>query len=113
MPTYDNTGTVSYTIGKPPRAFVPGQTDFATPLILDHLDGISRTADTPRFNLLRDRHDLTFAAAGQQTVVLDDPHQVKTVLITTDVQCDLYFNAADNECDNYGIRINGNRSDGN
>lgn len=96
MPTYDNTGSVSYTIGKPPRTFIPGQTDFATPLILDHLDGITRTADTPRFNLLRDRHDLTFAGVGQQVVTFADPHLIKAILISASMAVDMFLGDASN-----------------
>lgn len=103
MPTYSNTGSRVLVIGNPPRTFAPGDTGFESVLILDHLDGVVRTADTPRFNLLSARHDVPFAGAETKTVVLADPHQIKTVLITTDVQCDLYFGAADNVP---AIRIN-------
>jgi hypothetical protein len=96
MPTYDNTGTVSYTIGKPARVLAPGQDGFETPLILDHLDGVTRTADTPRFNLLRDRHDLTFAGAGRQTVSFTDPHLVKAVLISSSMAVDMFLGDAAN-----------------
>ena len=96
MPTYDNTGNISYTIGTPPRAFVPGQTDFATPIILDHQAGLTRTADTPRFNLLRARHDLAFAGAGQQTATFADPHLIKAILISASMPVDMFLGDASN-----------------
>lgn len=96
MPTYANTGSKSYTIGNPPRQFAPGQTGFESPLILDHLAGVTRTADTPRFNLLRDRHDLTFAGAGTQTATFDDPELISAILITTTVAVDMFIGAAAN-----------------
>lgn len=97
MPTYSNTGGVTHAIGsKPTRTFAPDDTGFETPLILDHLDGVVRTADTPRFNLLRDRHDLTFAAAGQQTVTFTDPHLIKAVLISASMAVDMFLGNAAN-----------------
>lgn len=97
MPTYSNEGSVTHAIGsKPMRLFAPGQADFETPLILDHLAGVVRTADTPRFNLLRDRHDLTFDGAGQQTVVFSDPHLIKAILISASTAVDMFLGDAAN-----------------
>jgi hypothetical protein len=96
MPTYSNTGSRVHIVGNPPRNLAPGETGFETPLILDHLEGVTRTADTPRFNLLRDRHDLTFAAAGQQTVTFTDPQLVKAVLISASMAVDMFLGDAAN-----------------
>ena len=96
MPTYSNTGTRSHVIGDPPRTFAPGETGFETPLILDHLDGVTRTAATPRFNILRDRHDLSFAGAGQQTVSFSEPQLIKAVLISASMAVDMFIGDATN-----------------
>jgi len=96
MPTYNNTGPKSYVVGKPPRTLGPGATGFETPLVLDHLEGLVRTADTPRWNLLRDRHDIAFAGAGQETVTFDDPHLVRAILISSTMAVDMFINSIDN-----------------
>lgn len=96
MPTYSNTGDVSYVLQNPARTLAPGATGFETPLILDHLDGVERTADTPRYNMLRDRTNLAFTEAGSQTVTFAAPHLIAAILISTTVAVDMYMGAATN-----------------
>jgi hypothetical protein len=97
MPTYNNTGSVTHAIGsKPTRLLQPGDTGFETPLVLGHLDGVVRTADTPTFNLLRGRHDLSFSGVGQQTVPFSNQHLIKSILISSSMPVDMFLNAADN-----------------
>jgi len=97
MPTYSNEGSVTHAIGaKPTRLFPPGETSFETPLIIDHLEGVVRTNDTPRFNLLRSRTDLSFSGAGQQGVSFEEPHLVKAILVSASIDVDMYFHDSEN-----------------
>lgn len=91
MPTYTNDGSHTYNLGTPVRTLSPGDTGFATPLILDHLPGLTRTADTPRFNLLRARHELTLSGSAEATATLAEPQLVRVLLISATIDVDMFF----------------------
>lgn len=103
MPTYRNDSAVAYPVGSQRlRTLHPGEEGFETPFILDHLDGVTRTSDAPQYALLRARHDIVFAGAGQLGVVFTEPHLIRTLLITSTVNCEMHLNTA---VDSHGKRL--------
>lgn len=94
MPTYNNIGTSDYQT--PQGLLKAGSSGFESTIVLDHLDGVIETNALPLFNLLRARHDLSFAAAEQKEAVFASPELIKTILISSSVAVDMLFNDASN-----------------
>lgn len=101
MPTFKNEGNKGYVISGTHLItgtinFSPGDT-VETTEILDSLDGVTRLADTPYYNSVLARQDLTLVGAATTEQALSNPLKTSKIIIRdASVDLEIFINGADN-----------------